>query len=134
MFAGIDLRLLAIIVTIAIFVYKNWKAGVIREERQEMRTKDLESKIKEVERDSDATSKKIDDAAVAQRAVCEKRLEVMEQTYLRRDQFYIYMKPIEENLRSLIEAELPVELAKIQSTQAQILTSLKRLEDKFFNK
>ena len=30
MFAGIDLRLLAIIVTIAIFVYKNWKAGVIR--------------------------------------------------------------------------------------------------------
>ena len=134
MFAGIDLRLLAIIVTIAIFVYKNWKAGVIREERQEMRTKDLESKIKEVERDSDATSKKIDDAAVAQRAVCEKRLEVMEQTYLRRDQFYVYMKPIEENLRSLIEAELPVELAKIQSTQAQILTSLKRLEDKFFNK
>lgn len=134
MFAGIDLRLLAIIVTIAIFVYKNWKAGVIREERQEMRTKDLESKIKEVERDSDATSKKIDDAAVAQRAVCEKRLEVMEQTYLRRDQFYIYMKPIEDNLRSLIEAELPVELAKIQSTQAQILTSLKRLEDKFFNK
>ena len=134
MFAGIDLRLLAIIVTIAIFVYKNWKAGVIREERQEMRTKDLESKIKEVERDSDATSKKIDDAAVAQRTVCEKRLEVMEQTYLRRDQFYTYMKPIEENLRSLIEAELPVELAKIQSTQAQILTSLKRLEDKFFNK
>ena len=133
MFAGIDLRLLAIIVTIAIFVYKNWKAGVIREERQEMRTKDLESKIKEVERDSDATSKKIDDAAVAQRAVCEKRLEVMEQTYLRKDQFYVYMKPIEDNLRSLIEAELPVELAKIQSTQAQILTSLKRLEDKFFS-
>ncbi len=134
MFAGIDLRLLAIIVTIAIFVYKNWKAGVIREERQGMRTKDLESKIKEVERDYDATSKKIDDAAVAQRAVCEKRLEVMEQTYLRKDQFYIYMKPIEDNLRSLIDAELPVELAKIQSTQAQILTSLKRLEDKFFSK
>lgn len=134
MFAGIDLRLLAIIVTIAIFVYKNWKAGVIREERQEMRTKDLESKIKEVERDSDATSKKIDDAVVAQRAVCEKRLEVMEQTYLRKDQFYVYMKPIEDNLRSLIEAELPVELAKIQATQAQILTSLKRLEDKFFSK
>ena len=133
MFAGIDLRLLAIIVTIAIFVYKNWKAGVIRGERQEMRTKDLESKIKEVERDYDATSKKIDDAAVAQRAVCEKRLEVMEQTYLRKDQFYVYMKPIEDNLRSLIEAELPVELAKIQSTQAQILTSLKRLEDKFFS-
>lgn len=127
MFAGIDLRLLAIIVTIAIFVYKNWKAGVIRGERQEMR-------IKELELDFDATSKKIDDAVVAQRAVCEKRLEVMEQTYLRRDQFYIYMKPIEDNLRSLIDAELPVELAKIQSTQAQILTSLKRLEDKFFNK
>ncbi len=134
MFAGIDLRLLAIIVTIAIFVYKNWKAGVIWEERQEMRTKDLESKIKEVERDYDATSKKIDDAAVAQRSVCEKRLEFMEQTYLRKDQFYVYMKPIEDNLRSLIEAELPVELAKIQSTQAQILTSLKRLEDKFFGK
>ena len=126
MFAGIDLRLLAIIVTIAIFVYKNWKAGVIRGERQEMR-------IKELELDFDATSKKIDDAAVAQRAVCEKRLEVMEQTYLRKDQFYVYMKPIEDNLRSLIEAELPVELAKIQSTQAQILTSLKRLEDKFFS-
>ena len=127
MFAGIDLRLLAIIVTIAIFVYKNWKAGVIRGERQEMR-------IKELELDFDATSKKIDDAVVAQRAVCEKRLEVMEQTYLRKDQFYVYMKPIEDNLRSLIEAELPVELAKIQSTQAQILTSLKRLEDKFFGK
>lgn len=127
MFAGIDLRLLAIIVTIAIFVYKNWKAGVIRGERQEMR-------IKELELDFDATSKKIDDAAVAQRSVCEKRLEFMEQTYLRKDQFYVYMKPIEDNLRSLIEAELPVELAKIQSTQAQILTSLKRLEDKFFNK
>ena len=126
MFAGIDLRLLAIIVTIAIFVYKNWKAGVIRGERQEMR-------IKELELDFDATSKKIDDAAVAQRAVCEKRLEVMEQTYLRKDQFYVYMKPIEDNLRSLIDAELPVELAKIQSTQAQILTSLKRLEDKFFS-
>jgi len=134
MFAGIDLRLLSIIVTIAIFVYKNWKAGVIWEERQEMRTKDLESKIKEVERDYDATSKKIDDAAVAQRSVCEKRLEFMEQTYLRKDQFYVYMKPIEDNLRSLIDAELPVELAKIQSTQAQILTSLKRLEDKFFGK
>ena len=127
MFAGIDLRLLAIIVTIAIFVYKNWKAGVIRGERQEMR-------IKELELDFDATSKKIDDAAVAQRSVCEKRLEFMEQTYLRKDQFYVYMKPIEDNLRSLIEAELPVELAKIQSTQAQILTSLKRLEDKFFSK
>jgi hypothetical protein len=134
MFAGIDLRLLAIIVTIAIFVYKNSKAGVIRGERQEMRTKDLDDKIKEVERDSDATSKKIDDAVVAQRAVCEKRLEVMEQTYLRKDQFYAYMKPIEDNLRSLIEAELPVELAKIQPTQAQILTALKRLEDKFFIK
>ncbi len=134
MFAGIDLRLLAIIVTIAIFVYKNWKAGVIREERQEMKTKGLEGRIKEVELDFDATSKKIDDAVVAQRAVCEKRLEVMEQTYLRKDQFYVYMKPIEDNLRSLIDAELPVELAKIQSTQAQILTSLKRLEDKFFGK
>lgn len=127
MFAGIDLRLLAIIVTIAIFVYKNWKAGVIRGERQEMR-------IKELELDFDATSKKIDDAAVAQRSVCEKRLEFMEQTYLRKDQFYVYMKPIEDNLRSLIEAELPVEFAKIQATQAQILTSLKRLEDKFFGK
>jgi len=116
MFAGIDLRLLSIIVTIAIFVYKNWKAGVIREERQEMKTKDLEGRI------------------VAQRSVCEKRLEFMEQTYLRKDQFYVYMKPIEDNLRSLIDAELPVELAKIQSTQAQILTSLKRLEDKFFIK
>ena len=134
MFAGIDLRLLSIIVTIAIFVYKNWKAGVIREERQEMKTKGLEGWIKELELDFDATSKKIDDAAVAQRSVCEKRLEVMEQTYLRKDQFYVYMKPIEDNLRSLIDAELPVELAKIQSTQAQILTSLKRLEDKFFSK
>lgn len=134
MLFGIDLRLLAIIVSVAFFVYKNWRAGIAREARQDMMFIEIEKKITSAVT-SDAEMKKIiEDSGKKQREICQKRADFMEQTYLRKDQFYAHIKPLEDNLRSLVEAGLPVELAKIQVSQAQILTSLKRLEDKIFNK
>jgi hypothetical protein len=132
MLAGIDLRLLAIIVTIGVFVYQNWRRNVSREAKQEMINDEVGRKIETYFYEQKEISKRLSALFDAQREVCQKRLELVESTYVRKDHFYPYLKPFEEQLRALVAADIPVELAKINVTQTQILSALKRLEDKIF--
>jgi hypothetical protein len=132
MLAGLDLRLLAIIVTIGLFVYQNWRKSVSREAKQEMINDEVSKKIGEFLHEQKEISKKLSTLFETQREVCQKRLDLVEDTYVRKDHFYPYLRPFEEQLKALVGANIPVELAKINVTQAQILSALKRLEDKMF--
>ncbi len=132
MLFGIDYRLWGAIITLGLFIFSNWRSGIKREAVQAELNKAFEKDIAEIGMEQCALDKRIDDALEWGRKEIEDRIRFNEKTYVREQHFNDCLNPLIAQVKGIVDANIPVELAKIQATQSQILVSIKRIDAKIF--
>lgn len=132
MLFGIDYKLWGALIALGVFIYSNWRSGIRREAVQAELNKIFEKDIADMSREQCALDKRIDEALEWGREEIEERRMFNEKTYVREQHFNDCLSPLIAQVKGIVDANIPVELAKIQVTQSQILLSLKRIDTKLF--
>ena len=123
--------LITVALTVAGYVFAFIKQNGKNEARQEETRKEIERLAKadgEMMEKIDKTMSRIDDAMQWGRGIVEERYAYNEKTYVKKEVCEIFHRQIVEQLNKISSANIDVRLAKIETSQQQILVAIEELK------
>ncbi len=123
--------LITVALTVAGYVFAFIKQNGKNEARQEETRKEIERLAKadgEMMEKIDKTMSRIDDAMQWGRGIAEERYDYNEKTYVKKEVCEISHRQIVEQLNKISSANIDVRLAKIETSQQQILVAIEELK------
>lgn len=122
---------ITVALTVAGYVFAFIKQNGKNEARQEETRKEIERLAKadgEMMEKIDKTMSRIDDAMQWGRGIAEERHDYNEKTYVKKEVCEIFHRQIVEQLNKISSANIDVRLAKIETSQQQILVAIEELK------